>query len=81
MDGVIYASALIAQADFLFTNDRYLRGIVNQIRDCNSLRYREVNQNLKECITQIAYWPADKVVLASAHQITADGTREPELSF
>ena len=81
MDGVIYASALIAQADFLFTSDGYLRDTVNRIRDGNDVRYREINQRLKERINQITLWPADEVMLASAHQITADGTPKPELSF
>ena len=81
MDVVIYASALIAQADYFFTSDRYLRKTVNDICNGRSPRFREINQRLKECINHITKWPADKVVLASAHQINADGTQEPELQF
>lgn len=81
IDGVIYASALIAQADFLFTSDEYLRDTVNRIRDGNDVRYNEINRRLKECINQITLWPADEVGLASAHQINANGARRPELVF
>ena len=81
IDCVIYSSTLITQADFLFTSDRYMRDTVNDIRAGMSPRYQEINYRLKECINHITNWPADEVVLASAHQITPNGTRDPELRF
>ena len=81
MDSIIYASTLIARADYLFTSDRYLRKTVNLIRRGEGDRYEEINQRLKEWVSQITLGTADKVELPSAHEVTADGTTKPSLPF
>ena len=81
MDGVIYASALIAQADFLFTSDGYFKNTVNKIHQCSTDRYREINQRLREHINQIALWPNDQVVIASAHRMKSNGNWAPTLNL
>ena len=52
IDSIIFASAIAAGADCLFTTDEYLRSTVNAIYDGRE-RYREVRQKLKELINMI----------------------------
>ena len=78
MDSIIYASALVAKADYLFTADKYLRETVNYICDPNDTApYGEVKEKLRQLIGDMTLGNADEVELPSAHMITADGTVEP----
>lgn len=80
MDSIIYASALIAQADYLFTTDGYLKDTVNFIHRPNGQpRYVAIRRRLQELITPITLEAADDVQLPSAHTITADGNLRPDL--
>lgn len=78
MDSVIYASALVAQADYLFTADGYLKETVNVIcSPSGKPRYEEIREKLQVLIRRIIPGTSDDVELPSAHMITANGTPQP----
>ncbi len=85
MDSIIYASTLVAKADYLFTSDKYLRNTINRIQGLRSsgdtTRDREIRRQLRQLVSNIIPGPgtADKVELPSAHTITAGGTAKPEI--
>ena len=79
MDSIIYASAILARADFLITNDGYVRDTINLICGEDGERYAEVNKRLKDLVRQFTMETADDVVLPNAYLITADGSLEPQL--
>lgn len=80
MDSIIYASALIARADYLFTADRYLKETVNRIwRPDGRAPYEEIRRELRRLVESIALGAADEVELPSAHMITADGKPDPSI--
>lgn len=79
IDSLVYASALVAQADFLFTSDNYLKKTVNLIQHGESDRYLEINSRLRDQVGPMIVRASDAVELATAHVVTADGKIEPEL--
>ena len=80
MDSIIYASALVAKADYLFTADKYLRETVNYICDPNDIApYEEIREKLRQLVGDITLGTADEVELPSAHMITADGNVKPAI--
>lgn len=80
MDSIIYASALVAQADYLFTADRYLKKTVNYIHSpCGELRYEEIRRKLQQLVSQIILGNVNDVELPSAHTLTDSGTLSPDL--
>ena len=85
MDSIIYASTLVAKADYLFTSDEYLKKTINRIQGLRSsgdtTRDREIRRQLRQLVNNIIPGPgtADKVELPSAHTITAGGTAKPEI--
>ena len=80
VDSIIYASALVAQADYLFTADEYLRKTVNNIHSpSGESRYEQIRRKLQQLVSQIMLANADSVELPSARTITADGTLTPNL--
>ncbi len=78
IDCIVYASALVSRADYLFTSDGYVRDTVNKIRKRECEKYTEINRQLKERVRRFTLEPPDSVVLASAHQLTADGNILPD---
>lgn len=79
MDSIIYASTLIAEADFLFTSDKFLRKTVNQIQRGEGDRYSEINTRLSDQVGRMIVRSSDEVELATAHGVTPDGNIRPEL--
>ncbi len=80
MDSIIYAGALIAQADYLLTTDGYLKDTVNSIhRPGGEPRYETIRRRLQELVTQIILGDVDDIQLPSAHTVTADGNLKPDL--
>ena len=80
MDSIIYASALVAKADYLFTADKYLRDTVNYICSPNDIApYEEIREKLRQLVGDITLGTADEVELPSAHMITADGNVKPAI--
>lgn len=74
MDSIIYASAILAQADYLFTADKYLQNTVNHIHNpSGNPRYENIRQKLQQSVTQIILGKAEDIALPSAHTIAADG--------
>ena len=49
-DCVVYSHALAAQADYLITNDRYLKKTVNRIK--SKISHREINARLREIVSR-----------------------------
>lgn len=67
MDSIIYASALLSQADVLFSGDAYLRRTVNLIANPEGRsRYREARKLLRRAVGRIILTDADRVVLPIA---------------
>ena len=80
MDSIIYASAILAQADYLFTADKYLKNTVNDIHNPpDNSRYGKIRQQLQQLVSQIILGNAEDIELPSAHTITADGNPQPDL--
>ena len=81
MDSIIYASSLVAQADYLFTADDYLKKTVNDIRDSYKDSFEDIRNQLRRFVSIITLGNDGKVILPSAHKVTADGTTQPQLNF
>lgn len=64
-DSVIYASALIAGADYLITGDEYFRRTVNRIRT-GQKPYEEARRKLRDVIGQITLDHSDRIALPEA---------------
>lgn len=80
MDSIIYATALLAQADYLLTADGYVRDTTNHIHNPRGdARYQQVRRKLQRLVQQMILGDADDIQLPSAHTITADGKRDPDL--
>ena len=75
MDSIIYASAIVAQAEYLLTADEYLRKTVNYIYcPCGNPRYEEISRKLQQLVSQIILGNADDIQLPSAHKVTDKGS-------
>ena len=64
-DSVIYASALVAGADYLITTDKYFRKTVNRIRTGQE-PHDEIRQKLRDLVGQIAFTDPDNIALPEA---------------
>ena len=79
MDSIIYASAVVAQADYLITSDGYLKDTINLIREPNGdPRYENIRQQLKQLLSRIIV-DAANFQLPSAHTISEQGNPRPQL--
>ena len=67
-DSVVYASALVAGADYLITGDGYFRKTVNRIKD-GEHPYDEIRRQLQACIAQITLDDAANVALPEARRM------------
>ena len=82
MDSIIYASALVAQADYLFTADEYFRKTVNKIQLPHAKSpYKYIRKQLCQFVRTILFVKIDddNEVLPSAHQVKANGRIDPPL--
>ena len=79
IDSVIYANALFSQCDYMFTSDGYLKDTANLIRAAATPRYSATQSELRQLLSNVMLTQKTKVVLPSAHTITADGTTKPQL--
>lgn len=77
MDSIIYANALVVQADYFLTSDEYFKKTINHIR--SKPHYKKIKQQLREIVGQIILRNADDVELPSAHTVTDRGTLKPQL--
>ena len=81
MDSIIYASALVAEADYLLTSDGYLKDTINYIQSPEGdSRYEEIGRQLKQLVSGIVLVDAEQIQLPSAHTITERGGVRPDLS-
>ena len=81
MDSIIYASALVAQADYLITSDGYFKDTINYIHRPNGEpRYNDTRLQLQELVSQLILGDPEAIQLPSAHTITERGNLRPELS-
>ena len=80
MDSIIYASALVAQADYLFTADEHLKKTVNYIYSpCGKSRYEGIRRLLQQLVSRIILGNADDIQLPRAHTVTGEGELSPSL--
>lgn len=77
MDSIIYANALVVQADYFLTSDEYFKNTINHIR--GKSHYEGIKQQLREIVGRIILGNADDVELPSAHTVTDRGTIKPQL--
>ena len=73
MDSIIYASALIAGADYLVTADSYLKKTVNLVHDSADGRYKGIRQTLKKFISDLTLEESSVVELPRAFTVTHNG--------
>ena len=66
MDCIIYSHALVARADYLITNDGYLKSTVNRIGSDASCR--EIKTRLSEMVSKVTLGGSGDVVLPIATQ-------------
>ena len=69
LDGLIYATSVVAQARYLFTTDEYLRNTVNDIFKGSDSRFAVIRTGLLKVIGNGGY----DLGLPSAHMIAANG--------
>ena len=75
MDSVIYASALLFQADFLYTADGYLRRTVSRIANpAPGSRYPHVQRRLRRAVGGIILTDPDRVVVPTAPRLIFPAT-------
>ena len=80
MDSIIYANAIVAQANFLFTADEYLKKTINYIYSpSGNPRYEKIRLQLQQLVSQIILGDAKDIELPSAHTIKPDGMLDPNL--
>ena len=68
VDCIIYSHALAAQADYLITNDDYLKTTVNCIESGSS--HREINARLRDIVSQVTLGGGSDVVFPEAKRPT-----------
>ena len=73
IDSIIYASAVVAEADYLVTADSYLRETVNDIRDSKDQRYEGIRRNLSELIKKVMLKTSNEIDLPQAVTVTYNG--------
>ena len=80
MDCIIYSSAIVAQADYLFTTDENLRKTINQIYGLDgNADYEAIRLKLQELVSPITLKDREQVELPSAHTVTKEGNLKPDL--
>ena len=68
-DSTIYASALVADVDYLITEDKHFRGIVNRIRN-GQRPYDEVRRQVRDLVGEITLRDPAEVTLPEAPQLS-----------
>lgn len=81
IDSIIYASAVVAEADYLVTADSYLRETVNDICDPKNQRYEKIRQNLSELIKKVMLKTSNEFDLPQAVTVTHNGNLKGVSSF
>lgn len=80
MDCIIYASAIVAQADYLITSDGYLKDTINHIHDPKGEpRYNDIRRQLKQLVGGILLGKPEELQLPSAHTISTKGNPRPQI--
>ncbi|MYA40232.1 MAG: hypothetical protein F4Z31_00330 [Gemmatimonadetes bacterium] len=81
IDSIVYASAVVAGADFLVTADGYLRETVNRVRESNDQRYKEIRRQLNKLISEVLLAKSGQLELPQAFTITYRGQLKGVSSF
>ena len=80
MDSIVYSSALLSQADYLFTADRAFQGIVNKIQNpAADTNFEHVNTKLRDLIAAFTLGTASTVELPRVHLFKGDGRISPPM--
>ena len=81
IDSIIYASSVVAEADYLVTADSYLRKTVNDIRDSKDQRYEGIRRDLSEIIKKVMLKTSNEINLPQAVTVTHNGNLKGVSSF
>ena len=76
VDSVIYANALITQADHLVSDDGYFSATINRLRSGNK-RFREIGERVVARVAELSLANADDVTLPDAPKWTKRRVRTP----
>ena len=80
VDSIIYASAIVARSDYLFTADQYLRDTINRIHNPHGeADYGQIRQKLRQFVSAMTLQGIGGVDLPSAHTVTPQGEVRPNL--
>ena len=78
LDGLIYATCLVTQANYLVTTDKYLTTTVNGIFKGSDQRYQDIRGGLIDLMKMVIGNGDSGLTVPSAHMITADGNVRPD---
>ena len=81
IDSIIYASAVVAEADYLVTADRYLRETVNNIHDPKDQRYEGIRRKLGNLVGEVIFETSGEFDLPRAFTVTHNGQLKGVSSF
>ena len=62
-DAVILVGAILAQADYLITSDRYLRSTANKLRDSRDQPFASARSQLRDIVANVLNCAPDEVIL------------------
>lgn len=81
VDSIVYAGALVAQADHLLTSDSFLMKTANRIRTPGCEEWKGVRDAAKEALVNeiLPSKAPEEVILPVAHTITPAGKFKPEI--
>ena len=82
MDSIIYASSIVAGADYFVTADESLRKTINCIYDGGSdPSYERINKGLKKRVSAILLHDPDEIDLPRAFTVTPTGMLRPDVQL
>ena len=81
IDSIIYASTVVAGADYLVTADNYLIETVNNIRDSNHQQYEEIRRKLSGFVSEVILETTSEFELPQAFTVTHKGKLKGVSSF
>ena len=80
LDSIVYSSALLSRADYLFTSDGAFKNITNRIQKPNGdAFFEQVNVNVRKLVANFTLEKVSKVVLPSVHNFSEAGNVRPEI--
>ena len=82
MDSIIYASSIVAGADYFVTSDKSLRKTINRIYEGSSeSSYERISKKLRKRVSAILLGGPEEVDLPRAFTVTPSGTLRPDVQL